>query len=154
MDKGRDKQARGSGESRKPGDPAATRASKAPGPVSPGDVAADNRSRNVWHFHGETIDSTSMMLQKLDNPSLELEPTRKTKQIDTRDVATGGKAPAGKIPPGKAPQAGAGKSPGGSDGASARKTDFGGTTQSFEQRYEVKPGGRNRGGGFDPYNRS
>jgi hypothetical protein len=120
----------------------------------PGDIAVDSRGRNVWHFHGESIDSTSMMLQKLENPALALEPTRKTRQLDPAKDAAGGKPPAGKAAGARPGQPAAGKSSGDGQAEPVRKKEFGGTTQSFEQRYEVKPGGKNRGGGFDPYNRS
>jgi hypothetical protein len=156
MDKGRDKPSKDPRDSKDPHGAKGPRDQEA---LKPGSVAVDARGRNVWHFHGESIDSTSMMLQKLDNPSLALEPTRKTKQLESGKDAAAGKAPAGNAPAGKAsagkPAApAAGKSSGDNQGDQGRKRDFGGTSQSFEQRYEVKPGGKSRGGGFDPYNRS
>jgi hypothetical protein len=134
MDKGRDKQPSGSAAPKNADGP---KASKPKEPIVPGSVVVDSRGRNVWHFHGEPIDSTSMMLQRLDNPALALEPTRKAKRLepgtpDTRkDVptpATGGRSAEAKARESK-PQ------------------------QSFEQRFKLKPG-KKSGGGFDPYNRS
>lgn len=40
------------------------------------DVETDARGRNVWHWNGEQLDSTTIMLSRLDNDALELEPTR------------------------------------------------------------------------------
>jgi len=151
MDRGQDKSSKGP---RNPKDSQGAKDPKDQEALKPGNVAVDSRGRNVWHFHGESIDSTSMMLQKLDNPSLQLEPTLKTKKLDSAKDAAGRKAPAGKASAAKPTQAAAEKSTRGGQGDPGRKSDFGGTTQSFEQRYEVKPGSKNRGGGFDPYNKS
>lgn len=41
-----------------------------------GRVEIDNRGRNVWHWDDAQIDSTSILLKRLDNDALELEPTR------------------------------------------------------------------------------
>jgi hypothetical protein len=147
MDRSRDKPPQGPRDSRDSQD---SRDPKGKQNLTPGNVTVDSRGRNVWHFHGESIDSTSMMLQKLENPSLALEPTRKTRQLDAGSDAPGGKGPAGKASTGKASP---GKASAGKDSPTG-KSDFGGTSDSFEQRYQLKPGGKNRGGGFDPYNRS
>ena len=152
MDRGQDKQSKGPRDSK---DSQGSKDAKDREALKPGNVAVDSRGRNVWHFHGENIDSTSMMLQKLDNPSLALEPTLKTRKLDSGKDAAAGKATAGKAATGKPKQPAGGKSSGDGPGGPGRKADFGDTTQSFEQRYEVRPGGKNRGGGgFDPYNRS
>lgn len=151
MDRGRDKQSK---DPRDPKDPKGSKGPKDQEALKPGGSAVDARGRNVWHFHGESIDSTSVMLEKLDNPSLALEPTLKTRQLDPGKESAGGKTPAGKAPGGKPTAPGARKPPAEGKDDQGRKRDFGGTTQSFEQRYEVKPGGKNRGGGFDPYNKS
>ncbi len=152
MDRGQDKQSKGPRASK---DSQGSRDAKGQEALKPGNIAVDSRGRNVWHFHGESIDSTSMMLQKLDNPSLALEPTLKTRKLDSGKDAAAGKAATGKAAAGKPTQPAGGKSSGDSGGGPGRKPAFGGTTETFEQRYEVKPGGKNRGGGgFDPYNRS
>jgi hypothetical protein len=164
MDKGRDKQPKGAGETgsaRSPGGPKASDRTKPPEAGGPGSVVADNRGRNAWQFHGETIDSTSMMLQRLDNPALALEPTRKTKRLDPDAAQDSGRPSTGKGPAGKTPAGKVQTSPGsaargssgtarGSSGTGRRDDD---SEQSFEQRFSVKPG-KNSGGGFDPYNRS
>ena len=41
-----------------------------------GRVEIDARGRNVWQWNGEQIDSTTIMLSRLENDELELEPTR------------------------------------------------------------------------------
>jgi len=46
---------------------------------SPGRVDIDARGRNVWHWNNEQLDSTTVMLQSLQNDALELEPTRKVR---------------------------------------------------------------------------
>jgi hypothetical protein len=158
MDKGRQKQPKGSGDAGDSGNPKAEG-----GSLSPGSIVVDSRGRNVWYFHGEAIDSTSMMLQRLENPALALEPTRKTKQLDAGAGSSGSRTPAGKV---SAAQTLAGKGsatrPAGAGAAasapqgrrdSGRREDPAGTSRSFEQSFRVKPG-KNSGGGFDPYNRS
>ena len=169
MDRGRDKPPKGPGESRNPKgtrDPKASETSTAADPTAPGSVPVDQRGRNVWHFHGESIDSTSMMLQRLDNPSLALEPTRKTKRLDSDASKTPGKQATGKNP---ATPATAGKAePAATKGLSGARKGVHGPTrgpgaaqrvedddshQSFEQSFSVKPG-KGSGGGFDPYNNS
>jgi hypothetical protein len=42
-----------------------------------GRVVADGRGRNVWQWSDTQLDSTSIVLKRLDNPALELEPTRR-----------------------------------------------------------------------------
>jgi len=167
VDRGRDKPPKRPGEPGNPGVPAqsgsrkAADTPKAAQPTAPGTVTVDQRGRNVWQFHGEAIDSTSMMLQRLDNPSLALEPTRKTKRLDSTTPVPPGKSPAGKppaakLPPGRA-QPGASRGEAGSTargaaGAPRRQQDDE-THLSFEQSFSVKPG-KGTGGGFDPYNNS
>ena len=166
MDKGRDKHPKGPGDPRDPRDAKTSEAKKAGQPTAPGGVAVDHRGRNIWQFHGEAIDSTSMMLQRLDNPALALEPTRKTKRLDSIDSSTPADSPSGKGPatggakrraePGAArgqpvatrAQPGPARSP-----AASRRQEDDDSEQSFEQSFSVKPG-KNSGGGFDPYNNS
>jgi hypothetical protein len=153
MDSGRHKPPKGPGDSRDSKGSKDSTHRQGQESTAPGQVAVDSRGRNVWQFHGEAIDSTSMMLQRLDNPSLEIEPTRRTKRIDAAAEAAAAKVPGGKKASGQPPEgkAAAGASKG--QGSSARGSQSMGTTQSFEQRFQVKPG-KNQGGGFDPYNRS
>jgi hypothetical protein len=56
---------------------------------SPGRVQIDQRGRNVWHWNDDQMDSTSILLKRLENTELELEPTRKVR-------AQKSAAPAGK----------------------------------------------------------
>ena len=42
-----------------------------------GGVVVDSRGRNVWEWKDEQLDSTSVVLQRLENNALELESTRK-----------------------------------------------------------------------------
>ena len=48
----------------------------ASGANSAGHVVMDSRGRNVWQWKGEQIDNTSILLKRLDNDALELEPTQ------------------------------------------------------------------------------
>lgn len=160
MEKGRDKQPKATGDTvkiRRPGGPTASDKAKAPDSPGPGNIAADSRGRNVWHFHGEAIDSTSMMLQRLDNPELALEPTRKTKRLDESETQPSGRGLAGKAPVGKTPAAkgSAAKGAAGATRGSAKpgRRDDRESEESFKQSFSIKPG-KNSGGGFDPYNRS
>lgn len=40
-----------------------------------GRVEVDSRGRNVWHWEDEQIDSTTILLKRLDNDALQLEST-------------------------------------------------------------------------------
>ena len=42
-----------------------------------GSVVVDNRGRNIWQWKDEQLDSTSIVLKRLENDALELESTRK-----------------------------------------------------------------------------
>src|SRR5262245_49349580 len=87
-----------------------------------GRVEFDSRGNSVWKWAKEMIDSTSILLKRLDNKALALEPTQKV------PVMGGGRA------------GGAGKVPAKAD--KARRIELGLTD----------PKGRDTGGGFDPYN--
>lgn len=98
-----------------------------------GKVVIDSRGRNVWQWQDTQLDSTSIVLKRLENDSLELEPTRRV-----RAVTKGGH---GK----PAPDAG-GRSRRGKAGEAdeADEAEIG-----IEQTLTV-----DAAGGFDPYNRS
>jgi hypothetical protein len=92
-----------------------------------GRVVIDNRGRNVWQWNDSQLDSTTIMLKRLENDELALEPTRRLRRPDRQDPKTG-----------QAPKSG-------------RRDQLSGTTGldlQIEQTFRVKPGG-----GFDPYNR-
>jgi hypothetical protein len=42
-----------------------------------GEIVVDSRGRNVWQWKDEQLDSTSVVLQRLENSALELESTQK-----------------------------------------------------------------------------
>jgi len=105
------------------------------GPNPAGRVVIDNRGRNIWQWNDDQLGSTSIVLKRLDNSALALEPTRQLKKL--------GKAHAGE---GQDPR----------PGASQRRSDVKKSTRDgtaselkIEQTVKVK-----LGGGFDPYNRS
>ena len=60
---------------------------------APGRIVFDRRGNPVWEWSSEEGDSTSVLLRKLDNDALALEPTRRTPALGK------GKA-AGKAAPG------------------------------------------------------
>ena len=57
-----------------------------------GGVVVDSRGRNVWQWKDEQLDSTSVVLQRLDNAALELESTRKTPIAKDEKEAKGKRA--------------------------------------------------------------
>jgi hypothetical protein len=89
-----------------------------------GRVIVDARGRNVWQWKDEQLDSTTIMLRKLDNSSLALEPTRQVRKIDDSEAKDG------------RPRSARGKRRGGDDRTSLSID----TTMSVEM-----------GGGFNPY---
>lgn len=96
--------------------------------AGPGRIAVDSRGRNVWQWNDDQLDSTTIMLQSLDNPELALEPTRKVRRIEAGDADS--------------------KSPARRRGSSLHAQDASRSLR-VEQTFKVKIGG-----GFDPYNSS
>ena len=104
-----------------------------------GRVVVDARGRNVWQWAKAALDSTSILLKRLENQDLALEPTQKVPIMPGADsyAAPKSQAPAKQAPPAKgakpakesAPQKGA-----------KRPDPIRGETR------------RDTGGGFDPYN--
>jgi hypothetical protein len=47
------------------------------GEEAAGRVVVDSRGRNIWQWKDSQIDSTSILLKRLDNDALQLEPTRR-----------------------------------------------------------------------------
>jgi hypothetical protein len=106
----------------------------------PGRVVVDSRGRNVWQWARDAIDSTSILLKRLENKDLAIEPTQKVPVMRGADP----QQPAPKAP---ATQQTAPSKPGAKPAAD-RVVQKG-----------AKPGDPTRGpkrsdtgGGFDPYN--
>jgi hypothetical protein len=92
-----------------------------------GKVEFDSRGNSVWRWAKDVLENTSVLLKRLDNQDLALEPTQKV------PVVRGAEPP----PKGSKPQAGGSREP--ADAKSAHPT------MPRERR-------RDGGGGFDPYN--
>jgi hypothetical protein len=107
---------------------------------SPGRVAVDSRGRNVWQWAKAALDSTSILLKRLENKDLALEPTQKVPITPSTDSGAVGTAPA---PPKPAARAEHGAKP--ADDRSDKKS----TQRPDPVRSQVR---RDGGGGFDPYN--
>ncbi|HVS22745.1 MAG TPA: hypothetical protein VMU03_03385 [Gammaproteobacteria bacterium] len=139
-----------------------------------GRVEFDNRGRNVWRWAREALDSTSILLKRLENKDLALEPTRKVpimrggpadnsdrvdkavelKRLENKDLAL---EPTRKLPIMR-----------GGAGGKADKVDKTNKTNKTDKAHKAgnadeKSGGKNLGpsaehgghdghGGFDPYN--
>lgn len=100
-------------------------------PDSPGRVAVDSRGRNVWQWEDDQLDSTTIMLQSLDNSALALEPTRQVRRPTVEGESTSGKSKSRTSQP--------------ADEQTPKKT----TELSVEQTISSEDGGD-----FDPYNSS
>ena len=111
---------------------------------SDGGVVVDNRGRNVWQWKDEQLDSTSIVLKRLENDALQLEPTRKVKKLAEKDAQRSAdpERKAGPRKPGDASRLGDTRT----KGAKAER-DEPGLSLSTDIEYDA-------GGGFDPYNRS
>lgn len=102
---------------------------------SPGKVVVDARGRNVWKWAKDVtkdvLDSTSVLLKRLENKDLALEPTRKVPVISEKDAKL------------KVPKSGDSKA------KAAKETDPKSAPRHPALQRE-RP--RDGGGGFDPYN--
>ena len=109
-----------------------------------GGVVVDNRGRNVWQWKDEQLDSTSIVLKRLENDALQLEPTRRVKKLAEKDAQRSAdpERKAGPRKPGDAQRPRETR-------AQAANADRGepGLNLSTDVDYDA-------GGGFDPYNRS
>jgi hypothetical protein len=107
-----------------------------PAMESVGKVVVDNRGRNVWKWAKDVtkdvLDSTSVLLKRLENKDLALEPTRKVPVISEKDA----KQNAAK--------------PGDSTTKAARGADSKSAARHPALQRERRRDGD--GGGFDPYN--
>jgi hypothetical protein len=110
-----------------------------------GKVEIDSRGHNVWRWARDVIGSTSVLLKRLDNKDLALEPTQKVPIMRGRDS---GPKTSISYAPTAAAKAGvakisAGKTAGGTPVVS--KADTRHPTLQLDRR-------DGKGGGFDPYN--
>lgn len=131
-------------------------------PEPPGRVVMDSRGHNVWRWSREGNDSTSVVLKRLDNQDLALEPTQKVPIARGADPAAKGAAPKGAAPksaaakgmpskgaPSKAaPSKGALPAKGKRSAANAETSKSSGFHPALQPDDERGGGG----GGFDPYN--
>jgi hypothetical protein len=98
-----------------------------------GKVVIDSRGHNVWQWARDVLESTSVLLKRLENKDLALEPTQKVPVVRDEDVTKGQKT--------------------GKPGAKAAKRDE--KEADAAPRHPALQRERNRqrdGGGFDPYN--
>jgi hypothetical protein len=105
----------------------------------PGRVVVDSRGRNVWQWARDAIDSTSILLKRLENKDLAIEPTQKVPVMRGADPQAATKTPPAKpaapTKPGVKP----------AEGRAAQKSaGHAGPTRG--------PKRSDTGGGFDPYN--
>lgn len=105
----------------------------------PGRVVVDSRGRNIWQWARDAIDSTSILLKRLENKDLALEPTQKVPVMRGADPKAATKTPGAK------PAAPA--KPG------AKTTDDRATQKGAGHANPARgPKRSDTGGGFDPYN--
>jgi hypothetical protein len=92
-----------------------------------GRVEFDSRGNSVWRWARDVLDSTSILLKRLENKDLALEPTQKVPVLGS----------------GKPAKLGGSSQPSKPDKKSKTGSPL---------RVATDDGGRDRGGGFDPYN--
>ena len=109
----------------------APQAAEPPANEPVGRVEVDARGRNVWRWARDVLDSTSVLLKRLDNKDLALEPTQKVPVVRNADAAPKGKAAKG--------------------GKMAEEPDAS-STKSPQHPALQRERRRASGGGFDPYN--
>lgn len=90
-----------------------------------GRVEFDSRGNSVWRWARDVLDNTSVLLKRLDNKDLALEPTRRVPVLGGAKFAA---KPAAK----------------------AAEKPRGAETRPRHPALQREP--RDRGGGFDPYN--
>jgi hypothetical protein len=100
-------------------------------PERPGKVVIDSRGRNVWQWAKDVLENTSVVLKRLENKDLSLEPTRKVPILPGQQQKSAGTT-AAKTADAKAKTANA---------------------PTPDQHPALQPNPkRDGGGGFDPYN--
>jgi hypothetical protein len=107
------------------GEPPASEPEREP----PGKVVVDSRGRNVWQWAKDVLENTSVLLKRLENKDLALEPTRKVPILSGRPQQAAGTKAAAAV-------------------AKAKTSD----AQAPARAPALQPGKKSGGGGFDPYN--
>jgi hypothetical protein len=100
-----------------------------------GRVEVDARGRNVWRWARDVIDSTSVLLKRLENKDLALEPTQKVPVVRGTDPASKNAA----APKGAAAQKG-------------KKSAEEPVASDKAVKHPALQRERRGDGGFDPYN--
>jgi hypothetical protein len=129
-----------------------SKAHDAPADSRPGRVEVDARGRNVWRWNKQEGDSTSVLLQRLDNKDLALEPTQKV-PVMKKAASAGAALPAAASPTrasAKAPAVASRAAP--KTVASRNKAGVAKTAQKPSNPFGRERDKGDKGGGFDPYN--
>jgi hypothetical protein len=114
-------------------EPASAEPAAAPEPA--GRVEVDSRGRNVWRWARDVIESTSVLLKRLENNDLALEPTQKVPIVRGPDPVPKGSKQVAKP---------AASKPGAPKPASSK---------TAPRHPALQPGSSgSNDGGFDPYN--
>jgi hypothetical protein len=92
-----------------------------------GRVEFDSRGNSVWRWARDVLDSTSILLKRLENADLALEPTQTVPVVGSKKIAKPGNT---------------------SDPTRSAKP-----RRSQSLSLEAEEGGRDKGGGFNPYNK-
>jgi len=111
-----------------------------------GRVEFDSRGNSVWRWARDALDSTSILLKRLENKDLALEPTRKVPIVRGDPAGKAGKAQADKADKtAKAHRADRPDRPDKTDKADKK-------SRGKDRGLSVEPRGPDSHGGFDPYN--
>src|SRR5512134_313009 len=107
-----------------------------PGSDTPGKVVVDSRGHSVWQWAKDVLENTSVLLKRLENKDLALEPTQKVPILPGRQPGENGAGP-------KAAKRGDSNAKAAKEAASKSRV--------WHPAMQPDQGG-DRGGGFDPYN--
>jgi hypothetical protein len=110
--------------------------SEAPEDDRPGRVEFDSRGNSVWRWARDVLDSTTIMLKRLENKDLSLEPTQKVPVVGKTEKSQKAHAKAN-----TAAAAARGPAQPGRPGKPAQRREL-----------DIEGQPRDSGGGFDPYN--
>lgn len=100
-----------------------------------GRIEVDRQGNRVWRWAREVLDSTSILLKRLENQDLALEPTQKVQVVPAATKP----APAARTSKG-------GAKPAKDDSKPAKRKE------PVQLSVAREPGERDTAGGFDPYN--
>jgi hypothetical protein len=103
---------------------------KEPEGQPPGRVVVDSRGRNVWQWAKDVLENTSVLLKRLENKDLSLEPTRKVPILSGR------------------PEKGADTKVAKTSDTKPKAAD----SKAPARQPAAQPARKRDGGGFDPYN--